>query len=67
MQTAAGISPAAVPNLFYFFFCLCLYFFRFLHLQPILKGLPGNTNHVANADDFERPDFEEPSFRSMYS
>jgi hypothetical protein len=47
MQTAAGISPAAVPNLFYFF--------RFLHLQPILKGLPGNTNHVANADDFERP------------
>lgn len=54
-RTGAGISPAAVPNLFHFFFCL--YFFRLLHLQPILKGLPGNTNHVPNADDFERPRF----------
>lgn len=47
-------SPAAAPNLFHFF-CLWLCFFRFFHLKPILKGLPGNTDHVANVDDFERP------------
>ena len=49
-----GINRQPLPNLFYFFFCLCLYFFWFLHLQPILKELSGNTNHVSNADDFER-------------
>lgn len=26
----------------------------FLHLQPILKGLPRDTNHVADADRLER-------------
>lgn len=27
----------------------------FLHLQPILKGLPGDTDHVADADRLEQP------------
>ena len=26
----------------------------FLHLQPLLKGLPGDADHVADADRLER-------------
>ena len=28
--------------------------FHFLHLQPILKGLPGDADHVADADRLEQ-------------
>lgn len=35
-------------------FCLIGLFFLLLHLQPILKGLPGDADHVADADRLER-------------
>ena len=31
-----------------------LFVFQFLHLQPILKGLPGDADHVADADRLEQ-------------
>lgn len=33
---------------------LVLFLLDFLHLQPILKGLPGDADHVADADYLER-------------
>lgn len=33
---------------------LVLFLLDFLHLQPILKGLPGDADHVADADRLER-------------
>lgn len=34
-------------------FCLIGLFFLLLHLQPVLKGLSGDANHVADADRLE--------------
>lgn len=33
---------------------LFVFIFSFLHLQPILKGFPGDADHVADADRLER-------------
>lgn len=35
-------------------FQLVTLFLFFLHLQPILKGLPGDVDHVADADCLEQ-------------
>lgn len=32
---------------------LFVFIFSFLHLQPILKGLPGDADHVTDADRLE--------------
>ena len=41
-----------------------LFVFHFLHLQPILKGLSGDADHVANADRLERSGVYELISRS---
>ena len=33
---------------------LVLFLLDFFHLQPILKGLPGDADHVADADRLEQ-------------
>ena len=35
-------------------FCLIGLFFLLLHLQPVLKGLPGDADHVTDADRLEQ-------------
>ena len=36
----------------------------FLHLQPILKGLPGDADHIADANRLERSGVDELIGRS---
>lgn len=43
---------------------LVLFLLDFLHLQPILKGLSGDADHVTDADCLERSGVGEPIGRS---
>lgn len=43
---------------------LVLFLLDFLHLQPILKGLSGDADHVTDADRLERSGVGEPIGRS---
>ena len=46
-------------------FCLMGLFFLLLHLQPILKGLSGDADHIADADRLERSGIGEFIGRSV--